>query len=99
LSENEFIGLDGLRPGEAGRVHFVAAEAPLATRLADLGFCPGTDVRVVRRAPLGEPVLYELRGYQIALRHREASLVRVERTGASRARADDGRETRLGRAP
>jgi Fe2+ transport system protein FeoA len=81
LSEHsDPIGLDGLRPGEMGRVHAVAAEAPLATRLADLGFCPGTEVRVVRRAPLGDPVLYELRGYQIALRRREASLVRVRRT-------------------
>jgi ferrous iron transport protein A len=73
------IGLDGLRPGECGRVHAVAAAPPLATRLADLGFCPGTEVRVIRRAPLGDPVLYELRGYQIALRRPEASLVRVRR--------------------
>jgi len=78
--QSDAIGLDGLRPGEAGRVHTVAATAPLATRLADLGFCPGTEVRAVRRAPLGEPVLYELRGYQIALRRSEASLVRVRRT-------------------
>lgn len=76
---SEAIGLDGLRPGERGHVHALAAEGALAVRLADLGFCPGTSVRAVRRAPLGDPVLYELRGYQIALRRGEASLVRVTR--------------------
>jgi ferrous iron transport protein A len=71
------IGLDDLRPGETGRVRRVEAETRLATRLADLGFCPGTPVRMVRRAPLGDPVLYELRGYQIALRRGEARRIRV----------------------
>ena len=71
------MGLEGLFPGEEGRVHSIAAAEPLATRLADLGFCPGTRVRVVRRAPLGDPVLYELRGYRIALRRGEACLIRI----------------------
>lgn len=80
---NEATGLDGLRPGEAGRVAAIAAEEPLATRLADLGFCPGTPVQVVRRAPLGDPTLYELRGYRIALRQGEARLIRVVPDGAA----------------
>lgn len=75
-------GLDRMKPGEAGRVEGLLAEEPLATRLADLGFCPGTIVQVVRRAPLGDPTLYELRGYRIALRRSEASLIHVLR-GAS----------------
>jgi ferrous iron transport protein A len=80
---SQAIGLDGLRPGEECEVEAVLAEAAFATRLADLGFCPGTAVRVVRRAPLGDPVLYELRGYQIALRSREASLIRVRPKNAA----------------
>ncbi len=71
------MSLDRLEPGAAARVRAIAAAEPLATRLADLGFCPGTEVRVVRRAPLGDPTLYELRGYRIALRRGEASLVEV----------------------
>jgi len=79
---SDAIGLDGLRPGDHAHVTSVEAEPPLSTRLADLGFCPGTEVRVVRRAPLGDPVLYELRGCQIALRRGEASLVRVRRAAS-----------------
>ncbi|MBW2312548.1 MAG: ferrous iron transport protein A [Deltaproteobacteria bacterium] len=74
---SDVTGLDGLRPGQYAEVASVEAQPPLATRLADLGFCPGTRVQVVRRAPLGDPVLYELRGCQIALRQGEASLIRV----------------------
>jgi len=69
--------LDQLRPGEEARVDSVDAPDGLAARLSDLGFCPGTPVRVVRRAPLGDPVLYELRGYRIALRRSEAGRIRV----------------------
>jgi Fe2+ transport system protein FeoA len=79
------IGLDDLRPGETGEVCRVEAETRLATRLADLGFCPGTPVRVVRRAPLGDPVLYELRGYQIALRRGEAHRIRIRADRAAGA--------------
>lgn len=47
-------------------------------RLADLGFLPGTTLRVIRRAPLGDPTVFELRGYQICLRRAETSLVEIE---------------------
>jgi Fe2+ transport system protein FeoA len=47
-------------------------------RLRDLGFVPGTLVRVERRAPLGDPTVYELRSTRLALRREAASLVRVE---------------------
>jgi ferrous iron transport protein A len=32
----------------------------------------------VRRAPLGDPVVYELRGYHLCLRRSEATRIRVE---------------------
>lgn len=59
----------------------VAVEAPeaVATRLADLGFLPGTRVRILRRAPLGDPRVYEIRGIRLCLRRREAGTVRVRR--------------------
>ena len=50
---------------------------PWAALFMDLGFCVGTPVRAVRRAPLGDPCLYELRGYRIALRRGEARWIRV----------------------
>ncbi len=48
-----------------------------AARLEHMGFLPGTTVRVERRAPLGDPTVYELRGYRLALRRESAALIDV----------------------
>ena len=69
--------LDQLPVGASASVVDVHAEAALAERLEDLGFVPGTRVTVRRRAPLGDPRVYELRGSQLCLRGREARAVRV----------------------
>jgi ferrous iron transport protein A len=55
----------------------IDAPAPLARRLAELGFLPRTPVTCRRRAPLGDPRIYEVRGAQLCLRRREARAVRV----------------------
>ena len=47
-------------------------------RLQEVGFVPGTRVRVERRAPLGDPTVYEIRSTRWALRRAGASLVEVE---------------------
>jgi Fe2+ transport system protein FeoA len=54
--------------------------SPIGRRLLDLGFTPGSRLRVVRRAPLGDPVEYELRGSRICLRRGEAERIRVDPT-------------------
>lgn len=71
--------LDRIPVGECGAVVAVDATAALAERLEDLGFVPGTEVRVRRRAPLGDPRVYELRGSQLCLRASEARAIRVKR--------------------
>jgi ferrous iron transport protein A len=71
--------LADLRPGETAVIADVAIQGPLGRRLEDLGFLPGTAVTVVRRAPLGDPSAYELRGTQLCLRRREARGIRVRR--------------------
>ena len=72
------IPLDRLAPGDAGIVSHVDAQDGIGRRLLDLGFIPGTPVRVVRRAPLGDPVAFELRGARICLRRSEAARILVE---------------------
>lgn len=64
-------------PGNAVIVSRIDATEPLAGRLADLGLLPDTPVAVVRRAPLGDPIEIELRGYRLCLRLREASQIQV----------------------
>ena len=48
-----------------------------ARRLFELGFVPGAEVRLVRRAPLADPVVFRVAGYDIALRREQASWVSI----------------------
>ena len=47
-------------------------------RLLSMGLTPGTTFRVVRRAPLGDPVQIEVRNYCLSLRKHEAHLLEIE---------------------
>jgi Fe2+ transport system protein FeoA len=71
--------LDLVPVGESASVIAIDAAVELAERLEDLGFVPGTEVTVRRRAPLGDPRVYELRGSQLCLRGTEARAIRVKR--------------------
>jgi ferrous iron transport protein A len=73
--------LDQVQPGTTVQVVGVEGPEPLRSRLADLGFLPDTPVTFLRRAPLGDPGLYELRGTQICLRRSEARAIRVRLGG------------------
>lgn len=65
--------------GQTVVVRGLSHQAPATVdRLLDLGFLPGTPVQVIRRAPLGDPVTFEIRGYQLCLRKQDAQHVTVE---------------------
>lgn len=63
--------------GQPVRVLAVDGGDALARRLGDLGLWPGTPVEVLCRAPGGDPILFQLRGYRLALRRDEAARVRT----------------------
>ncbi len=69
--------LAALPVGGRGLIAEVRAGDAVGDRLLDLGLVPGTSVLVLRRAPLGDPSVYELRGYQLCLRRSEAERVSV----------------------
>lgn len=65
-------------PGETARVKEVGGDAGAARRLMDLGLVRGTSIKVVRVAPLGDPIEVTLRGFMLTLRRAEAAHVVVE---------------------
>lgn len=54
---------------------------PFRRRLLELGLTPGTKIEVLRVAPLGDPIEILVRGYRLSLRHEDARLVGVHRSG------------------
>ena len=71
------LPLSDLPVGRQATVTGVTADGSHGGRLADLGFLPGTAVTCLRRAPLGDPRVYELRGVQFCLRRSEAARIEV----------------------
>lgn len=71
--------LSGMVPGDTGSVRDLSATGALGQRSWTWGFTPGARVRVVRNAPLVDPVEIELDGCHVSLRHEEADLVEVDR--------------------
>ena len=73
--------LSDLRLGTSARVIALqedTAEDPISQRLSNLGFVPGRTVTPLRRAPLGDPVVYRVADYELCLRRHEARMVHVE---------------------
>jgi ferrous iron transport protein A len=75
---NGSVPLADLAPGATAVIDRVEATNSVGERLQDLGFLPKTPIRVLRRAPLGDPIEYELRGYRLCLRSSEAARIRVQ---------------------
>ena len=70
--------LSELKVGESGVVTFVLGEGAIRRRLFDMGITPGVRVYLRKKAPLGDPLEVNLRGYELTLRKAEASNVEVE---------------------
>ena len=73
------LRLEDLRTGEVGRIIKISGNGPFRLRLMEMGFIPGAEVKVVRYAPLKDPVEYEIKGYHVSLRHEEAAKILVEK--------------------
>ena len=70
--------LGELKPGERGRVIGFSTDAPPG-RVLEMGVLPGTEVEVVRFAPLGDPIDLKVRGYHLSIRRSEAQQIEIER--------------------
>jgi ferrous iron transport protein A len=73
--------LANLRPGQSARIVTIAAVGALKRRLMDMGIVPGTEVRVEKVAPMGDPIEFRLKGYLLSLRKGEADKIEVEDIG------------------
>lgn len=60
----------------------VDGDDELARRLAAVGFWPGARVERITSAPFGDPILFFVHGYRVALRRSEAERVRVTVEGS-----------------
>ena len=69
--------LSELQIGERCRVVGFSGEGASVRRLMEMGIIPGVSIRLVKEAPLGDPIEIEARGYHLAIRRSEAELIEV----------------------
>ena len=70
--------LNQLKPGDRATVIRMGGQGLARRRMMDMGLVPGTEVKVVRVAPLGDPVEFKVKGYSLSLRKSEAREITVE---------------------
>jgi ferrous iron transport protein A len=70
--------LSDLNVGESGVL--VALDLPpgVQNHLMYMGFVPDAQVKVLHRAPVGDPTVYSVDGIEIALRRETAKAIRVD---------------------
>lgn len=74
----KFIPLNFLPLGKKAKVKILTSEGKTRRRMLDLGLIFETEIEVLQKSPLGDPIAYFIRGAVIALRSEDASKILVE---------------------
>lgn len=70
--------LKDLKPGEEGMVKSIGEKGVIRRRLMDMGITPGVKIKLIKVAPLGDPMEVLIRGYSLSLRKSEANRIEIE---------------------
>ena len=71
------LHLSDLKTGEEGIITKVIGHGAFRKRITEMGFVKGKKVKVIKNAPLQDPVEYEIMGYNVSLRRSEANLIEI----------------------
>src|SRR3989338_6212307 len=71
------ITLDQLKIGESATVRELTTNGSLKTRLMEMGIIRGTTLKLLKIAPLGDPLEIQVRGALLSIRKHEASQIQV----------------------
>lgn len=69
--------LKDVRVGKTAVVRRLHGEGPVKRRIMDMGITPGVEIKVVKVAPLGNPIEVNVRGYELSLRKEEAQQIEM----------------------
>ncbi|MCR5806416.1 MAG: ferrous iron transport protein B [Oscillospiraceae bacterium] len=81
--------LKELGAGDCAVITSVGGEGALRQHFLDMGVIPGTAIKMLKAAPMGDPVEYEIHGYSLTLRLDDAAKIGITED-APETEADDG---------
>ncbi len=70
-----------MKVGTSGKVKAIKATMMIKKRLLAMGLTPGTEFKIVKVAPMGDPIEMSVRGYRLSLRKSEASCLEADVVG------------------
>ncbi|WP_073433829.1 FeoA family protein [Halomonas cupida] len=71
--------LSDLKPNQSAIVKEMSRLQPMVRKkLMIMGLLPDTSIRMIRRAPLGDPIMLRFRGVDVALQCEVAERIQVE---------------------
>ena len=63
--------------GSSAKVVKLHGEGALKRRIMDMGITRGTEIRVRKVAPLGDPIELTVRGYELSVRKADAEMIEI----------------------
>jgi ferrous iron transport protein B len=79
--------LSELKSGEEGAIIRVKGRGAFRRRIMEMGFIRGKQIKVIKNAPLKDPIEYSLLGYRVSLRRSESELIEVDASGIANVTA------------
>ena len=71
------LTLRDVKIGDTCTVVKLHGEGAIKRRIMDMGITKGVVIKVVKVAPLGDPIEINVRGYELSLRKADADLIEV----------------------
>jgi ferrous iron transport protein B len=69
--------LSEIETGKSVYIKTIRGEGAFRQRIGEMGFVKGTRIKVIKNAPMNDPIEFNLMGYNVSLRRQEASLIEV----------------------
>ena len=70
--------LRNVKIGDTVTVKKLHGEGAIKRRIMDMGITKGTEIKIRKVAPLGDPIEVTVRGYELSLRKADAEFIEVE---------------------
>jgi len=84
------VNLLQLEVGEKAIITKVKGRGAFRKRIIEMGFVAGKEITAVQRAPLNDPVEYNIMGYNVSLRNSEAALIEIVSESEARVSRGNG---------
>ena len=76
------MNLNELEIGQSAVIKTVGGEGHLRQHFLDMSVIPGIEIKLVKLAPMGDPMEFTLHGYELTLRLADAEKITVEPVAA-----------------